>query len=215
MKRKNPSAPSKVANFYRSQCGWEAKDADKAWKARGTRSEEVRGGGRHSLSAEETKRFLTGTRGQPESVGIALQFALYTGLRLSELVAARWDRLQQRDWYGTKRLCLHVLGKRQKWRWVPLDRRAERVLATCPRGEWLFPGRSGHIAAATVQAGCKRISAAYPILALLTPHVLRHTYTTKRVSECVEPEELMAALGHDSINTTLVYVGSLGWKQKG
>jgi integrase len=211
---RNPNAPSKVANFYKSRCGWEAKDAEKAWKARGIRADEKRGGGRHSLSEEETRRFLTGTRQLTGSVGTALQFALYTGLRLSELVAARWDRLQRRDWYGTSRLCLHVLGKGQKWRWVPLDRRAERVLEACRRGEWLFPGMNGHIAAATVQAGCKRIRDAYPLLSRLTPHVLRHTYTTKRVSECVEPEELMAALGHDSINTTLVYVGSLGWKRK-
>lgn len=214
MSRRNPSAPSKVANFYHNRCGWEAKDAQKAWKARGARAGEVRGGGRHSLSGDQTRRFLTGARQQGGSVGASLQFALYTGLRLSELVAARWSQLQHQDWYGTKRLCLHVLGKGQKWRWVPLDRRAERVLALCPRGEWLFPGVKGHIAASTVQAACKRMRENEPTLALLTPHVLRHTYTTKRVSECVNPEELKAALGHDSINTTLVYVGSLGWKRK-
>jgi integrase len=211
---KNPAAPSRVASFYQNTCNWQPKDAEKAWKARGERANDVRGGGRRALTPAETKAFLTGTRTQPEVIRTALQFALYTGLRLSELVTARRDRLQQRDWYGSPRLCLHVLGKGQKWRWVPLDRRAERVLAECPRGEWLFPGRSGHIAAATVQAACKRIREANTSLRHLTPHVLRHTYTTKRVSECVNPEELKAALGHDSINTTLVYVGSLGWKQK-
>jgi integrase/recombinase XerD len=209
--KSNPTKPVTVANFYASRCGWELKNADKAWKATGKRANEVRGGGRHSLSDDETKAFLSACRANPGPVSDALVFALYTGLRVSELVKAKWTDLQPRDWYGTPRLCLHVLGKGEKWRWVPLDRRAERSLPV-RTATYLFPGgSSGHIGAATVQALCKRIASSNPRLSRLTPHVLRHTYATKRVKECVKPEELKEALGHNSLNTTLVYVGSLGF----
>lgn len=212
VKRRNPNRPSSVANYYQKVCGCNQKKARKEWKATGVRANEVRESSRRPLAPGEVKRLLTALRRNWSMAAAALQFALYTGLRVSEVVAAKYADIQQMDWFGTQRFCLHVLGKGQKWRWVPLDRRAERALADVgtARTGWIFTGgASGHVSAVTVQALCRKIGKEVPELSFLTPHVLRHTYTTTRVKECADPEELRAALGHDSINTTLVYVGSL------
>ena len=210
--RGNPNRPSSVSNYYQKVCGCDEKKARKEWKANGVRANEVRGSSRRALTAAETKRLLSALRQNSGAAADALKFALYTGLRVSEVVQAKYGDIKKMDWFGTPRFCLHVLGKGQKWRWVPLDRRAERALAEvgAAASGWIFKGRAaGHVSAVTVQALCRRIGEEVPELSFLTPHVLRHTYATTRVRECADPEELKAALGHDSINTTLVYVGKL------
>lgn len=130
------------------------------------------------------------------------QAAPKSGLRVGELV-----KVKREDFHGRH---FSVLGKGQKWREVPVVRGVQQLLGQLPARGWLFPGgSSGHVSAATVETACRRVGAKVPDLDWVTPHVLRHSFTSNQVAQCADPAWLMAALGHDSIRTTHTYVSTI------
>lgn len=204
MRRKNPNSGRNVARFYAQICGWTKHDARKAMRAT---KKGVPGAvsSRRSMTAEEQRTWERQVQHEQPVLRAALRFALASGLRVSELVKVHAD-----DLHATH---LSVLGKGQKFRDVPITPDMRRVLRDLPAHGYLFPGAGadGHISAATVEAACRRIGQRVPALAWVTPHVLRHTYTTRQVEACRDPEWIKDALGHNSIKTTLVYIGALGF----
>ncbi len=121
----------------------------------------------------------------------------------------RREHVEHRERSGA----LKVYGKRNKYREVPLNSTARETLreyeaTVSGAGEeqpWLFPNRrGGHISAQ--QLG--EIVARYARLARVedvSPHDLRHRFGY-RMTEGVPLDRLAQLVGHDSLDTTMLYV---------
>jgi site-specific recombinase XerD len=140
--------------------------------------------------------------------------AVQTGLRLSELTG-----LHQRDLQFGTGSHVRVIGKGRKERCTPLSKNTRAVLAAWVKethklpDQPLFPNANGgrlsahgvqyllakHVASATTACPSlkhKRVS----------PHVLRHTTAMDLLQQGVEPCLIALWLGHESIETTQIYL---------
>jgi site-specific recombinase XerD len=140
--------------------------------------------------------------------------AVQTGLRLSELTG-----LQQQDLHLGTGAHVRVIGKGRKERSTPLSKNTRTVLAAWVKEphklpeQPLFPNAGGgrlsahgvhyllakHVAAATTSCPSlkhKRVS----------PHVLRHTTAMDLLEQGVEQSVIALWLGHESIETTQIYL---------
>jgi site-specific recombinase XerD len=163
-----------------------------------------------------------------------LSFAYMSGMRLSELVASRveWLRHEQLD-DGEWAWSIMVLGKRNKWREVPLPEPAvlamqEHFLDRGLQGDLLAnPPETPIIAKLSLNAplsaarlyevlvaGFTRCAAdlaavdrrAAEQIQEASTHWLRHTYGSHSAARGVPQDVLQANLGHESLATTSIYV---------
>ncbi len=150
---------------------------------------------------------------------------LHTGLRAEELCGLKPSHVKISRRSGR----LEVWGKRGKYREVPLNSTAREVLAGWmaelpPDAPCLFPSRKG-AASGDGQKDLKRITdralgyvvAKYAALAKVedvSPHDLRHRFGYE-MAKRVPLHRLAQIMGHDSLDTTTVYVrGTQGDLQK-
>jgi integrase/recombinase XerD len=153
--------------------------------------------------------------------------ALHTGLRAEELCGLR----RQDVMVGSRSGVVRVYGKRNKYREVPLNSTARDVLraylAAVPEDTpCLFPSRKGGDpeAGAADAAGTGAPKPAAPLtpralgylvaryahlakVADLSPHDLRHRFGY-RMAKAVPLHRLAQLMGHDSLDTTRIYVAS-------
>lgn len=137
---------------------------------------------------------------------IAIIYVLvYCGLRVSELVGLKLDNLVIKDRTGK----IIVLGKGNKVREVPVPAEVraalrEYLVVRKDSKPEVFLGQRGPL---TVQ-GVQRLVEKYAYHAKLenvTPHVLRHTCATYYLDKGVDIVKVAAILGHENLNTTMVY----------
>ena len=152
-----------------------------------------------------------------------LLLAVQTGLRLSELTGLRREDLH----FGAG-AHVRVIGKGRKERCTPLSKSTRAVLAAWlrepPRAEEqpLFPNaRGGRLSAHGVHYLLhKHVTAASANCSSLkhkrvSPHVLRHTTAMDLLQEGVECAVIALWLGHESVETTQVYLdANLALKQE-
>jgi len=131
------------------------------------------------------------------------------GLRLREGV-----QLQVRD-IDSSRMVLHVRkGKGDKDRYVPLP---ERTLAQLRwywqqhrQRQWLFPGRGfverGPMNPSGVQKAFRAAVQESGLTKAASVHTLRHSYATHLVEAGVNLHLIQGYLGHDSLQTTAIYI---------
>jgi site-specific recombinase XerD len=163
-----------------------------------------------------------------------LTFAYTTGLRLSELAGAkvewlRHDQLDDGEWVWS----IMVLGKRNKWREVPLPHTAvdglqeyfggrgldPELLANAPEtpiiaklglNAPLAPARIYEILGSAFDRCAAEVSAQDPRAAdrirEASTHWLRHTHGSHGAARGVPQDVLQANLGHASLATTSIYV---------
>ncbi len=163
-----------------------------------------------------------------------LDFAYMTGMRLAELASAKlgWLRHEQLD-DGEWAWSIMVLGKRKKWREVPLPDRAVESLQAylIERGLSADPFANDSEAPLISKLSLEApLSAAriYDILVAAfercasevwttdkraaerireaSTHWLRHTYGSHSAARGVPQDVLQANLGHQSLATTSIYV---------
>ncbi len=163
-----------------------------------------------------------------------LDFAYMTGMRLAELSAARlgWLRHEQLD-DGEWACSIMVLGKRSKWREVPLPDQAVRALrayldvrelnteifendaetpliAKLSLEVPLTPARIYEVLVTAFERCAASISArdqrAAERIRKASTHWLRHTYGSHSAARGVPQDVLQANLGHESLATTSIYV---------
>lgn len=171
-----------------------------------------------ALLAAPDKRAWSGRRDHA-----LVLLAVQTGLRLSELIGLRRDDVH----LGTG-AHVRVVGKGRKERCTPLSKATRTVLAAWLReptrapSQPVFPNARGgslsshgvhyllakHVAVAGAQCSSlarKRVS----------PHVLRHTTAMDLLQEGVEQSVIALWLGHESIETTQIYLdANLELKEK-
>jgi integrase/recombinase XerD len=112
---------------------------------------------------------------------------------------------------GKRSGVLHVHGKRNKYREVPLNATAREVLndylPTLPaEAVYLFP--SEKTGAALTERALGYVIKKYADLANvkdLSPHDLRHRFGY-RMAESVPLHRLAQIMGHDSLDTTMIYI---------
>jgi len=145
------------------------------------------------------------------------------GLRVGELVAldavaTAAGQQAGHGWVDLQDGMVHVRGKGQKWRSVPIAGKAAEAIA-----QWLpvrlgglpadglsqaamFPGRRG--TRLTPQAVWQRLrarSAAAGLAAPVHPHMLRHSYASHLLQSSGDIRAVQELLGHASITTTQIY----------
>ena len=139
---------------------------------------------------------------------LALELALLTGLRVSEVAALRWSDVRLDSgggWVLVRR------GKGGRSRAVRFGKRLVAALLRYRRiigdGGYLFPGRaSGHISSRTLQLWLKDALAEAGLPRDFTFHSLRHTYATTLYMRSNHNLRLVQQqLGHRDLRSTQVY----------
>ncbi|MDP9316226.1 MAG: site-specific integrase, partial [Chloroflexota bacterium] len=145
-----------------------------------------------------------------------LILALHTGLRAEELCQLQRSNVV----VGKRSGHVAIYGKRNKYREVPLNGTARAVLGeylpTLPsHATWLFVSNKQETlpdgskqAAPLTERGLGYLVAKYARLAKiadLSPHDLRHRFGY-RMAQSVPLHRLAQIMGHDSLDTTMIYV---------
>jgi len=138
---------------------------------------------------------------------VLIVLLLHTGLRARELCRLRRDQVK----LGKRSGLLEIIGKRNKYREVPLNATArsmlEEYLPTLPPDAvYLFP--SGKTKETLSERALGYIVKKYALGAKLSdvsPHDLRHRFGY-RMAESVPLHRLAQIMGHDSLDTTKLYI---------
>lgn len=153
------------------------------------------------------------------------RIALYTGLRIGELAALRWQDVDlangiinivreayyAEDWDGRYRMFIDTPKSLSSVRSVPmpdgLKKYLRRLRAAFPCSVYVLPGRSGGLmnicafrsSFISLQKRCG--------LRVRNFHVLRHTYATRLLEEGTDFKTLSELLGHESPAVTMRVYG--------
>jgi len=132
---------------------------------------------------------------------------LHTGLRAREACRLRQDQVK----LGKRSGFLEVIGKRNKYREVPLNTTARKVLevylSTLPSHTvFLFPSSKPKKALSERALGyiVKKYADGAKLVDV-SPHDLRHRFGD-RMAESVPLHRLAQIMGHDSLDTTKLYI---------
>jgi integrase/recombinase XerC len=140
---------------------------------------------------------------------VALLETLYTGgLRVSELVALKWENLRTENFSA-----LVLKGKGAKARFVILGECAFRALneysqaAAIERSGPIFinKNKSGALTTVAVQQLLKKYLSFAGLDTTLSPHKLRHSFATHMLERGADLRHVQKLLGHSSIASTQIY----------
>lgn len=150
------------------------------------------------LSREQVVSLILGE--QDARCRVMLAFLYATGLRISELLAAKWEDFVWEDARGDAvgRWTLPVLGKGQKWRtvdvpdwlWEMLEPGEGRIFPISRQRAWVIVKRSAK------RAGLNSVS----------PHWLRHACGSHALEAGATAVEVQQLLGHSNLSTTSRYL---------
>ena len=168
-----------------------------------------------ALSVDETARLLVPTDDDDpwQAARDTAMFELFysSGLRLAELVGLDCDALQSVAQEGE----IRVLGKRNKWRLVPVGSKAREALAAWasvrgervgPEEKALFVGvRGARISPRVVEARLARRALLLGLPTHVHPHMLRHSFASHVLQSSGDLRAVQEMLGHASIASTQVY----------
>lgn len=164
------------------------------------------------LSREEVQKVLAAI--QEPRFGTCLRLMYYCGLRIGEAVS-----LQLKDIRGqASPPHLHLRNaKGGKDRLVPIPPALVEELRQWWRvhrhPRWLFPGHASSqraaaqtpMSIASVQEAFRLARLSSGVQAEATPHTLRHSYATHLLEEGVSLRQISSYLGHESLDTTVIY----------
>lgn len=149
--------------------------------------------------------------------GTATLFAMYLGLRRTEIAVAEWGRFDERmDWYT-------VLGKGSKTATLPVNPVLRGEVQHRRVSGWVFPGRfGGHVNPATLNLWIDEVGRAAGV-GHLPPHRLRHTSLATANDRLGDLRAVQTFARHSKPETTSGYTrtttrklrevsDSLGWQ---
>jgi len=156
------------------------------------------------LSIEEVRQVLSLIRNEVYRTALQLIYSL--GLRLNEGV-----HLTRADIDLERRQVRVRNGKGAKDRYVPLPEVTRALLCEFLKQTeaqpWLFPGRiTGRtIDASNLQRAFRAAVRESGIAKHASVHTLRHSYATHLLESGIDVRTIQELLGHESLNTTMVY----------
>lgn len=162
---------------------------------------------RHLDDHEEQALVAAVTRGGSLRDRVLVILLLHTGLRAREICQLRRDQFKLGKRSGT----LTIAGKRNKYREVPLNATARKVLSEylptlSTKTAFLFPSKKTREALSERALGYIIKKYAHGAkLADVSPHDLRHRFGY-RMAESVPLHRLAQIMGHDSLDTTKIYI---------
>jgi integrase/recombinase XerD len=127
------------------------------------------------------------------------------GLRIQEAVTLPVTAID------SKQMVLHVIGKRNKQRALPLTDSILEMLREVWKihrsRTWLFPSRRivTHLPDATARAAFNKARSACGFDERFRPHSLRHSFATHMLQRGVDIRIIQLLLGHSSIRSTEIY----------
>jgi integrase/recombinase XerD len=162
---------------------------------------------RHLSDEEETALVAAASATGTLRDRTVITLLLHTGLRAQELCTLTRPQVLLGKRSGT----LRIIGKRKKVRDVPLNATArtalQTYLATLPKeSTCLFPSEKTH--AALTERALGHLIKKYATranLADVSPHDLRHRFGY-RMAKVVPLHRLAQIMGHDSLDSTLLYI---------
>ncbi|MEX2500708.1 MAG: tyrosine recombinase XerC [Wenzhouxiangellaceae bacterium] len=138
-----------------------------------------------------------------------LELCYSSGLRVSELADARWDRLD------TEQGLLRVIGKGNKERIVPVGRHAltalekwRRTAASFSRGDspWIFTTARGNpLGIRAIQKRIGQRARSQGLGQHVHPHQLRHSFASHILESSGDLRAVQELLGHANLSTTQIY----------
>jgi len=209
VRRMQPTTINRILVGLKRYCGWATEvgllDRDPARVVK--LIPQVKSAPRHLSDGEEQALLAAVIKHGPLRDQTILTLLLHTGVRAHEVCG-----LQVRDVTVNKRSgVLQVRGKRNKYREVPLNSTARDALsaylATLPKdAPALFCSQK--TGALLTERALGYLVAKYTILAKVddvSPHDLRHRFGY-RMATMVPLHRLAQIMGHDSLDTTMIYV---------
>lgn len=164
-----------------------------------------------AMSDQDEARIMSAIKAAGNKRDYALfSLMLHTGIRESEVVAARW-----RDADVGKKVGHLVIrgGKGNKYRTVPLNATARQALRMMQpisgsggQNGFIFPGANGKM---MTTVNIRALVGKYRRLSGVdfSAHDLRRRFITRMRAEGVELEDIAEMVGHSDINTTARYSG--------
>ena len=128
----------------------------------------------------------------------------YTGCRVSELCNTRWADIE----YGSDRAYLHIIGKGNKKRVVPLHPKALQAMRKLNRAcEYVFSTSKGkQLHRTQINRSIKRIREKAGVDKPISPHWFRHSNATHSIENGAAITTMQKRLGHSDPKTTMIYV---------
>lgn len=157
------------------------------------------------LTKEETTRLFEAITNPKHQLMIKLLYA--TGMRVSELVKLKVRDFEFNENYGWVRdgkggkdrlFIVAAKLKNELLEWVSVNK--------IGNDNWLFPGQVNHISTSTIQLIIKKATKQAKIHKNIHPHTLRHSFATHLIENGYAITEVQPLLGHNSVNTTLIYL---------
>lgn len=128
------------------------------------------------------------------------------GLRLSEAASLPISAVD------SKQMLLHIIGKGNKERVVPLSKPVLLILCelwkTHRNRKWLFPrrkGKSQHVAYSTMRKAFNNARHECLFDENIKTHTLRHSFATHLLEQGVDIRIVQILLGHASLRSTQIY----------
>lgn len=131
---------------------------------------------------------------------LVMRVCLHTGLRVSDVLALRSERLAPRFWVTESKT-----GKRKQ---IGLPADLLRDLRSQAGREWVFESRCSpqqHRTRQAVWADVKRAAKAFRLPQNVAPHSFRKVYAAELLERYGDIEKVRRALNHGSQATTLIY----------
>ncbi len=163
---------------------------------------------RHLSDQEESDLVAAVSEGKNRRDYTLVLVFLHTGLRVSEICQLKWRDVTVKQRSGH----LRIWGKGNKYREVPLNATARQALVTyvkiVPGHEDSYVFTSQRTKSQLSPRGIGFLIARYAEKAgiqALRPHDLRHRFGY-RMAEHVPLHRLAQIMGHDSLDTTMIYI---------
>lgn len=181
---------------------------------------------REELSPSNQKRLLSVLPKYDERTQLIVHTLLNTGCRISELLSIKMNDIDMDDRF------IRVIGKRNKERYIPINDFLHDIFteAIKYREEQKIDNRTDYLIYSKqvrnyetedkpltpniVLQILSDIKSKAKITQPLSPHVLRHTFATNLVNKDLDIQIISNILGHDSLDTTMIYAKSNKYRNR-
>lgn len=157
------------------------------------------------LTKEETIKLFNSIKNKKHRLMSKLMYS--AGLRVGELVKLKVKNLQFENNLGWVRK-----GKGSKDRVFIIAESIKEELMRYIKDKglsynsWVFEGRNTHISTRTIHIIIKKAAKTAGIKRNVHPHTLRHSFATHLIENGYDVATVQSLLGHNSSETTMVYV---------